>query len=374
MFTPALECYLDESHKAKPTETKPVPEPRLPANSSVSETRDPKEKMLYLSSHIDELTEDIEQLQSSLLDSRREVPPPIREEVDDLSPISAGKNGNSCWSVNASHVFCEGGNKEKENRTGQDTRATKLQEEYAKVKTKMQEYQQNNATYLEEIKRLKEQLVSVTGELKANKERDAPYSSVSMKEATECKRRIGELEQALEAEKEQIIQLENKCLKLKLEKEQLGIKLEKRSPLLDYLKTGIMVHDMCVGLPSIIEKMVLLITAIEREARLLMKKIRKYKSKKQTEGDSSEDETRSRHNKDSDSEEEEKGRHCRVSGSLEKIGCLEKEIKQICSRISNLNKCVNFDSEDELESKPEPHESSSRHRLSQLQMQQCEYD
>ena len=230
-----------------------------------------KEKMLYLSSHIDELTDDIEQLQNSLLnspkDSKNEAVNEIREEVDDLSPI-ADKNA-SCWSVNGSHVFNECLNKfvgseaskgkeegeksvtGKENRSVHDyqyqynqasTKLNKLQDEYAKVKTKIQDYQQNNTTYLEEIKLLKEQLNSTIAELaqaKAAKNKEVSYSSISLKEVNEQKQRIAELERAQETDKEKIIQLENKCLKLKLDKEQLGIKLEKKSPLVDYLKTGI---------------------------------------------------------------------------------------------------------------------------------------
>ena len=334
-----------------------------------------KEKMLYLSSHIDVLTDDIEKLQNSLMNTSHDANngeqiDEIREEVDDLSPI-AEKNGASTWSVNeGSHVFNECGNNKctpqrkedpsflnnKENKPDMQvqysqiaSRLSKLQEEYGKVKAKMLEYQQNNTTYLEEIKTLKEQLSVNTNELnqikaKKSKEKEnsgssVGYTNVSLKEITECKRRISELERMLEGDKEKIIQLENKCLKLKLEKEQLGIRLEKRSPLLDYLKTG---------LPSIIEKMVQLIIAIEQEARNLMQTIKKYKLQKKTpskfyEGEDSDE------NEDKGSEKGFGiGRH-RVSSSLEKIGCLEKEIKQICSRISNLNKCVNIDSDEEGE-------------------------
>jgi seryl-tRNA synthetase len=93
--------------------------------------------------------------------------------------------------------------------------------------------------------------------------------------------------------------------------------------------------DVTIGLPSIIGKMVQLIGVVEQEAKNLMKAIKKYKNQK---------------NQD-DLDEEEKFDnieigHCKVTNSLKKIGNLESEIKQICSRISNLNQRVNMDSEE----------------------------
>ena len=219
-----------------------------------------KEEVLFLSSHIDELTEDIEEIQNSLLEDPRQKSDKSKdlpEEVNDLSPIF-GKNAVSCWSVNMSHVLADKSPKiNKENAVNrsivQPSSASKtekkLQEEYVKVKAKMNEYQKNSSTYLNEIKTLKEQLTACNAELSAakqsktkskelEKEEKALYYAASAREVTECKRRIGDLEKMLKNSKEQILQLENKCLKLKLEKEQLAIKFEKKSPLIDYLKTG----------------------------------------------------------------------------------------------------------------------------------------
>ena len=76
-----------------------------------------------------------------------------------------------------------------------------------------------------------------------------------------------------------------------------------------------------------------------------MGRIKKYKKQKKeypTEKslDGSEGE------EDAKEEQYNKTKH-KTTSSLEKIGCLEKEIKQICSRISNLNQCVNMDSEED---------------------------
>lgn len=228
-----------------------------------------KDKELCLSSHINELTDDIEQLQYSLLTGNE--PNQEIKDVEDLSPI-LNKNGVSTWSVNNSHAFIEksaSGNKENKGRVIEKRKSNlnstekksiegkleKLQEEYMKLKAKNNEYQQNNSTYLEEIKILKEQLEAKNTELllarnekKMNtrqnsfdleKDDKTLYSAISLKEITEHKHRINDLERKLEQDKEQIIQVENKCLKLKLEKEQYIIKMEKKSQLIEYLKTGI---------------------------------------------------------------------------------------------------------------------------------------
>ena len=94
--------------------------------------------------------------------------------------------------------------------------------------------------------------------------------------------------------------------------------------------------------------MVQLIVAIEREAKNLMLTIRKFKKmkKKDLREEDEDEENENGRSKAEDEEEERISRH-KVSTSLDKIGCLEKEIKQICSRITNLNQCVNVDSDED---------------------------
>ncbi len=91
--------------------------------------------------------------------------------------------------------------------------------------------------------------------------------------------------------------------------------------------------------------MVQLIAAIEAEARNLMKTIKKFKEKRKRHHR----ENSSDFSDDSGSEESETmgphskkgGHHHKVTTSIDKICGLEKEIKQICSRISSLNHCLN---------------------------------
>ena len=95
----------------------------------------------------------------------------------------------------------------------------------------------------------------------------------------------------------------------------------------------------------IIQKMVQLIGAIETEAANLMVSIKKYKRQK-TKGQVDSDEE--------DPPVKSKGsvvRH-KTSNSIEMIGCLENEIRQICHRISSLNQRVNADSEEAEEDEP----------------------
>jgi len=83
--------------------------------------------------------------------------------------------------------------------------------------------------------------------------------------------------------------------------------------------------------------------AIESEAKNLMGTIRKYKEKRKrkSEINSSDDEDLENTENSSQKCEESKKKHKhKASTSLEKIGFLEKEIKQICSRIGSLNQCL----------------------------------
>eukprot|EP00826_Nyctotherus_ovalis_P020088 TRINITY_DN1627_c0_g5_i2.p1 TRINITY_DN1627_c0_g5~~TRINITY_DN1627_c0_g5_i2.p1 ORF type:complete len:175 (-),score=65.86 TRINITY_DN1627_c0_g5_i2:398-922(-) len=165
----------------------------------------------------------------------------IKEEMDYMSPIE-GKE-NSCWFQESSQVFgeCLSGNKE-------SGRLGKLQEEYSKVKEKLVAYQQNNELYLNEIKALKEQLVSRSTEtmntrtLKAKvceleKEKEALIAG-SQEELNEYKVMIADMKRQIESYKKQIAALEGDYFKLKLEREQLEDKLSKKLPLMGYLKTG----------------------------------------------------------------------------------------------------------------------------------------
>ncbi len=83
--------------------------------------------------------------------------------------------------------------------------------------------------------------------------------------------------------------------------------------------------------------MVQLIGAIEKEAANLMVSIKKYKRQK-TKGQVDSDEE--------DLSAKKGGVRHKTSNSIEMIGCLENEIRQICHRISTLNQRVNADSEE----------------------------
>lgn len=216
-----------------------VPGHNLP-KAAKKPLHDKEAKALYLSTHIDELTNDIEQLQHSLLGTRGNMDE-IKEEMDYMSPIE-GKE-NSCWFQENSQVFgeCLSGNKE-------SGRLAKLQEEYNKTKEKLAGYQQNNELYLSEIKALKEQLASRSTEsasartLKARvceleKEKETLIAG-SQEELNEYKAMIADMKRQIESYKKQMASLEGEYLKLKLEREQLEDKLNKKLPLMGYLKTG----------------------------------------------------------------------------------------------------------------------------------------
>jgi len=205
--------------------------------------KEEKTKALYLSTHIDELTNDIEQLKNSLLGSNRGMDE-IKEEIDYMSPIEE-KESNSCWFQNDSHVFGDcSGVLNKEN----GGKFNKLQEEYNKIKVKLTEYQQNNELYLNEIKSLKEQLSNHNGETATTRALRAKLSELererevlisgSQEELNEYKIIIANLQKQLENYKQQIVSLEQINLQLKLEKEQLEMKIGKKLPLMGYLKKG----------------------------------------------------------------------------------------------------------------------------------------
>lgn len=79
--------------------------------------------------------------------------------------------------------------------------------------------------------------------------------------------------------------------------------------------------------------MVKLITTIEIEAVSLIKSIRKLKEKRKQQYSSDEE----------IDPEETAYMKKKTTNSLEKIGNLEREIKQICNRIGTLSQCLNED-------------------------------
>ena len=126
-----------------------------------------------------------------------------------------------------------------------------------------------------------------------------------------------------------------------------------------------------LGLPSIIEKMVQLIAAIECETKNLMITIKKFKEKRKrhSSNSSSDDDSDS----DSSSKRTSIGQQ-KVASTLEKIGYLEKEIKQICGRISTLNHCLHNEGDDEGKVMMSGVKSSKKHSKSKISTDDIESD
>ena len=172
---------------------------------------------MCLSSHINELTEDIEQLKSSLLDN-------TAQKIK--ACVLSKKCSNSC-TVEMNRLS-------KENSKGFAvgiTQFQKQQEKYTKMKAKLKEYQSNNTVYLNEIKGLKEKLEKANKELINIK---TEFSNSSMD-----KSKLGELEDCLNDSKNLIISMKDKCTKLKQEKKELHQKLKEEAVTINYIKTSI---------------------------------------------------------------------------------------------------------------------------------------
>lgn len=246
-------------------------------NYGSESVQDERDQEPCLSSHIEELTNDIEQLKNTLLEPNRK-----------FSAIR-----NSCSSIDPNYIF----GKDEFTDGKYISKFKKQQEELMKAKLKIIDYQRNNEIYLNEIKILKEKL-----ENNNNKKTELNETNLNK----ESKRKIEELGNCLNDSKNLILNLKSKCTKLKQDKKELSNELKEKALSIEYIKSSI-ISLQVIDLPLIIKRMIQLITNVESEAKELISHVKIF-------------------------DEEENIKSNNMEGTI----CLEKEIKQICSCISNL--------------------------------------